>query len=69
MYDRILKASLERETVITIIYLKEDIITKRNILVLEVMNDSIKAYCFLRNSIRVFKKDSILAADYLYSKK
>jgi hypothetical protein len=39
-------------------------ITKRNIRVLDIQDDTIKAMCYLRHKPRVFKKESILAADY-----
>jgi predicted DNA-binding transcriptional regulator YafY len=64
MINHILKASLEQGAVISIIYAKDDVITKRNIKVLEINENSIKAYCYLRNQTRVFRLDNILAADY-----
>lgn len=64
MMEHILKASLEQGSIITIIYAKENVITKRNIRVLEMNNSIIKAYCYLRRQNRVFKKENILAAEY-----
>jgi hypothetical protein len=55
MVEHILKASLERNLVITIVYLKGNEITMRNIRVLELKDDKIKAYCYLRKENRVFK--------------
>lgn len=65
MIDKLLSISLEQGWVITIIYQKGNTITKRNIKVLENNKDTIKAFCYLRNALRIFQKDSILAADYL----
>lgn len=61
--DHILKASLDRGIVITIMYLKGNIITKRNIKVLEIGDNTIKAHCYLRGQVRVFKRENILAAE------
>jgi len=36
-------------------YLKGNEITKRNIKVLDIDNENIKAFCFLRNQKRIFK--------------
>lgn len=68
MVEHILKASLERNLVITIVYLKGNDITMRNIRVLELKDDKIKAYCYLRKENRVFKKENILSADFIKSK-
>lgn len=62
MKDHILEASLERNRIVTIIYQKKDEITKRKIKVLDIEGESIKAFCFLRNQIRVFRKENILSA-------
>lgn len=67
MIDHILKASLEQGTVITIIYEKDKIITKRNIKVLEIGDTCIKAYCYWRRQIRVFSLVNILAAEFCRS--
>ena len=68
MVDHVLKASLEQGIVITIIYAKEKVITKRNIQVQEIGESCIKAYCCLRRENRVFRKENILAADYIREK-
>lgn len=68
MVEHILKASLERDLIITIMYLKGTDITMRNIKVLEIKDDKIKAYCFLRKETRIFKKESILSAAFLNKK-
>lgn len=65
MIDHILKASLENNQVITIIYQKGSEITKRNIRVLKITDDAIEAYCYLRRQVRRFKKDNILSAAFV----
>jgi len=67
MFEHILKASLERNLIITIVYLKGNEITMRNIRVLELKEDRIKAYCYLRKENRVFKKENILSAAFAKS--
>lgn len=62
MFDHVLKASLEKQMVITIIYQKGIEITERKIKVLEISEDKIKAFCYLRRETRVFKKENILSA-------
>ncbi|HHV95250.1 MAG TPA: hypothetical protein GXX37_02055 [Clostridiaceae bacterium] len=64
MIDYILKASRDQNRIITIIYQKGNVITKRNIRVLSIDGDTIKAYCYLRNSIRIFRRKNILAAEF-----
>jgi sarcosine oxidase delta subunit len=66
--DHVLKASLERGWIITIIYQKDDLITKRNIKVLSIKNNTIKAYCYLRQNVRVFQRENILAASFCNTK-
>jgi predicted DNA-binding transcriptional regulator YafY len=68
MIDHILKASLENNMVITIIYQKGSEITKRNIRVLKITDDSIEAYCYLRHQVRRFKRSSILSAAFIDDK-
>lgn len=65
MVEHILKASLERDLIITIMYLKGTEITMRNIRVLEVKEDRIKAYCYLRKDNRIFKIENILSAAFI----
>ncbi|MCG8501660.1 MAG: WYL domain-containing protein [Firmicutes bacterium] len=67
MIQHILKASMERKCIVTIIYQKGDQITKRNIEVIDIRNDNVKAFCYLRNQPRIFKLQNILAAS-LYRK-
>lgn len=63
MIEHILRTSLERNRIATIIYMKHNQITIRNIKVLETGSDSVKAYCFLRKQLRTFKKQNILSAE------
>lgn len=65
--DYILCASLEKHCRITIMYQKGDEITQRDITVIGLKNRNIEAYCHLRHGIRIFKKDNILAAAFLYN--
>ena len=65
MIVHILKASLERSLRIRIIYQKENNITERDIKVYEICQDEVKAYCYLRRQIRIFKKDKILSAAFI----
>jgi hypothetical protein len=67
MVEHVLKASLERGLIITIMYLKNNEITMRNIRVLEIKENRIMAYCYLRKENRVFKKENILSAAFLNS--
>ncbi|QNU66950.1 hypothetical protein EHE19_019340 [Ruminiclostridium herbifermentans] len=68
MINYFLKASLERNRIIRIMYLKDNEITERNIRVLEISDSNIRAFCFLRNQIRVFKLENILSASFKVSK-
>lgn len=48
----------------TIIYeSKMGVISKRTIHILAVKNNSVLAYCYLRNGIRSFRKNNILAIE------
>lgn len=62
MVDHVLRTSLEKKSIITIMYLKGNEITKRNVKVLEIDDEFIRAYCYLRKQNRIFKKDNILSA-------
>ncbi len=64
MVDHILKASQEQNKMISIMYQKGNEITQRNIRVLSVEGDNVKAMCYLRHEPRVFRKKDILAAGY-----
>ena len=63
--EHILRASMERSWVITIIYSGSNGISKRNIKVIGLQDNHVKAYCYLRKQVRYFKVDSILSAAYL----
>ncbi len=65
MVEHILKASLDRNMIIAIMYLKVSEVSMRNIRVLEIKEDRIMAYCYLRKETRVFKKENILSAAFL----
>jgi len=65
MIEHILKASLERDWIITIIYQGISGISERNIKVLEIKDNKIKAYCYLRKQVRYFAVNNILSAAYL----
>ena len=69
MVEHVLKASLDRGWIITIVYLGSTEITERNIKVLEINEDKVKAYCYLRNQIRFFKIGNILSAAYCGQKR
>ncbi|MBZ4647374.1 MAG: hypothetical protein JG777_2863, partial [Clostridia bacterium] len=55
MVRYILKTSMNGNRVITIMYQKGNEITIRNIKVLEMTDDTVKAFCYLRNQLRIFK--------------
>ncbi|WP_291574215.1 hypothetical protein [Clostridium sp. UBA4548] len=65
MYENYLKTSLEEHKVITIMYMKNSEITQRKIKVLKIKDKEIEAFCYLRQGIRHFRKESILAAEYI----
>jgi predicted DNA-binding transcriptional regulator YafY len=65
MVNHILKASQERKCIVTIIYQKGKEITERNIQVIEIADNHVKAFCYLRNDLRLFKLSNILSATYL----
>lgn len=69
MVDYILKTAMERRRIVTIIYQKGDTITKRSIKVLEYNGETVKAFCLLRNQIRIFNKDNILSAVFYRGEK
>jgi predicted DNA-binding transcriptional regulator YafY len=65
MVNHILKSSHELKCIVTIIYQKGSEITKRNIQVIDINDNHVKAFCYLRNELRIFKLDNILSANYL----
>lgn len=62
MIEHILKASLDRNRIVCIIYHSEKGISERNIKVLEIHDAHIKAYCYRSKGIRTFKLSNILSA-------
>jgi hypothetical protein len=64
MIDYVLKASLDRGWLVTIIYQKGNTITKRNVRVSEITEDKVKAFCYLRKEKRIFKRENILSAAF-----
>ena len=64
MINHILKASLDRNIPITIIYMNEGGTTQRDIKVLQLSDDYVKGYCYLRKEVRTFVKSSILSASW-----
>ncbi len=67
MVEYFVKASLERNRIINIIYLKNNEITERNIKVLAIDRGNVKAFCLLRKQNRVFKLENILSAGFAAS--
>lgn len=64
-----LMKSMEENYVIDMIYLAKDgVISQRRIKVLQIDEDSFRAYCCLRKSSRIFKVDNILALVPIISK-
>lgn len=55
MIEHMLKASLERGSIITIIYNGKSGMSERNIKVLEMQEGKIKAYCYLRKQYLILK--------------
>lgn len=64
MIDYIIATSALRHCIITIIYLSRNQLTERNIKVIEYDDTTIKAFCYLRNQTRCFKKTNILSAAF-----
>lgn len=60
--DLLLNASLKEKMPIEIMYMaKDNSITKRKIVVTGLEKTYIKAFCFVRNQKRTFKRENILA--------
>ncbi len=62
--DYILKDSCENNKPIIIIYDSNGEISKRSIIVKEIGDDYVMAYCNLRRAKRKFKLDNILSIGY-----
>ncbi len=65
MVDYFLKASRDRNIIINIIYSKGNEITQRDIRVLDIKDGNIKAFCYLRDQLRIFKLENILSAGFI----
>jgi predicted DNA-binding transcriptional regulator YafY len=60
--DGLLLRSIEENIPLEMIYLSEDQqISQRKLLVKEVNDDYIRAYCMLRKQIRTFRRENILS--------
>lgn len=64
MVDYFLRASMDRNIIINIIYSSGDKITQRNIRVFNIQGGSVKAFCYKRDQIRSFKIENILSAGF-----
>lgn len=60
MVNYVLNASKDKDCFI--IYMKGNEITQRKIRVMEVTEDYVRAWCYLRNEPRLFRKENILSA-------
>lgn len=60
MLDFILNASKNKDCII--IYMTDHGISRRMIHIYALSEEYVRAYCYLRKSIRTFKKDGILSA-------
>ena len=66
MFDYVLKSSMAKHKIVTIMYLKQNNeITQRNIKIIKMSDNDIEAYCYLRNQFRHFKKNNILSAFHI----
>ncbi len=63
MINYVLNASKDKDCFI--IYMKGNEITQRKIRVIEITNDYVRAWCYLRNEPRVFRKENILSASLI----
>jgi predicted DNA-binding transcriptional regulator YafY len=60
--DGLLLRSIEENISLEMIYLSEDQqISQRKLIVKEINDEYIRAYCLLRNQIRTFRRDNILS--------
>ena len=58
--NKLLYRSMEDGFPVEIIYMKESSFSKRAILVKEIKNGYVKAFCFQKQQIRIFKMEAIL---------
>ena len=66
MDEYMLKNSLQDHKIVTIMYQGGKDITQRDIRIMKLMDKDIKAYCYLRHQVRLFKKENILAVTYAH---
>ncbi|MEH7115485.1 hypothetical protein V7124_24460 [Neobacillus niacini] len=60
--DGLLLHSIEENIPLEMIYLSEDQqISQRKLIVKEINDEYIRAYCLLRNQVRTFRRDNILS--------
>jgi predicted DNA-binding transcriptional regulator YafY len=64
MDESMLRNSLQDHKIVTIIYQRGKEITQRDIRIMKLMDKDVEAYCYLRNQVRHFKKENILAITY-----
>ena len=62
MQSKLLKWMLEGYLVEIIYESQSKQLTQRKIKILEIQDDKIKAYCYLRDQVRTFQLDQILSA-------
>lgn len=67
MLSYILNTSKDKDCYI--IYMKGNEITQRKIRVIEVTEDYVRAWCYLRKGPRLFRKENILSASYIPGKR
>lgn len=68
MVDYFLRASRDKNIIVNIIYLSGNEITQRDIRVLDIKDCNVKAFCYVRNQVRIFKIENILSADFVRNK-
>ncbi|MEC1260354.1 hypothetical protein P9D34_07840 [Bacillus swezeyi] len=59
---KVLYRAMEDGSPVEMIYMKKSEFSKRTILIKEIKNGYVKAFCFQKQQIRMFKIDAILAA-------
>ncbi|WP_113930534.1 hypothetical protein [Bacillus sp. P14.5] len=61
--EKVIRKAYHNHTPLEIIYkTDEDVFSKRTIYILKTEKESLTAYCYLRNQIRTFNMENILAA-------
>ncbi|ASB91363.1 hypothetical protein OZL92_16235 [Bacillus sonorensis] len=59
--EKLLRRAMTDGFPVEIIYMKKNEFSKRTIFVKDIQNGYVKAFCFQKQQIRVFRFDSILA--------